>query len=92
MGLKPLLRTLVINITIGPRFLFGIVTTNFGSQAFIYSLVSKYLLWYTANIVNISGLNALSIDHSLVIAVLLRTKRGTPGSRIAYTYNYKSQI
>ena len=44
---------------------------------FFNGLVLEYWCWYTANVVKISILNALSIGSGLVVAVLPRTKRGT---------------
>ena len=40
------------------------------------SFVLEYYSWYTANIVNISVFNALSVGSGFVAAVLLCIKRG----------------
>ena len=47
--------------------------------------VLEYCSWYTANIVNISVLNALSFGSGLVTAVLLCLKRGAIFYRLHIT-------
>ena len=45
-------------------------------HSWTYQLVLEYCCWYTANTVNISVFNALSIGGGFVAAVLLCIERG----------------